>query len=217
MRWLGWGSGDVFATAVIMYYNWGTRGLTNIYKLQFLHVHFFTWEYRKLSLSLSSLSLSSARWHAHILYVGFRLSAQDQSGKEQIADCPWLQERTPGPHLTPVWLISTNLWRIVCQRPLLVYCIITELNCDSMWLVYVGAQRTEPPRCSPCEELIGESGGQPHSREEICLSQEERLSLGQDSLLLLAQAHALTHINKCTFCIGLTALPSLLLLFWRAE
>lgn len=52
-------------------------------------------------------------------------------------------------HLGLIWLSLVVHHQTTCnilqfQRPSLIYCLITELNCNLMWLVYVGAHCSEP-------------------------------------------------------------------------
>lgn len=67
-----------------------------------------------------------------------------------------------------------------------------------MRLVYVGAHCFEPCSALHVKGLSARDGGQPYCGLQICLFQEERALVGQDSLLLLAHTHthAQTHKRK---------------------
>lgn len=112
----------------------------------------------------------------------------------EISNCCWLcvsllnpeGKYTWGSFIQPVRSSLNSL--LVLQQPLSMYCIITELNCDLMWLVYVGARSSEPSSALRVKGLSERAAASPTSGQKSPLPGRETV-LGSGFTLLLAQAH----------------------------
>lgn len=131
--------------------------------------------------------LSSVYWPGHILYVAFKWHI--------VVDFCDL----PGPPGKDTWsLIWPSLvfhhekacGILALQHPLLIHCIITELSCEMMWLVYVGAS---PPVLFMRRAYQRELRPVPLQGKNLPLPGRETV-FGSGFTLLLAQAHKQTHI-----------------------
>lgn len=84
-----------------------------------------------------------------------------------------------------------------------------ELSCDLMGLVYVGAQLSEPSSALHVKGLSVRDEASLTPGQKSAFPRKGGLSPGQDSLCS-RRMHMHTQ-TKYSFCIGLTAPPSLLL------